>query len=98
MSVKKPTLADKGGVLQVSQGYHLDVADIWIIAKSEGQTAKRFRDMYAQGNRLLDFTQGKKMRSMVFTHGGKLLLSPFSPNNLLARLEEFFIKKEGHQA
>ena len=72
-------------------GYNNFVAleDVVAITSIEGAQTKRNIAWAKEHNHLIDATQGRKTRSVIYTKSNHIVLSSFQPDTLAGRLETF---------
>jgi regulator of extracellular matrix RemA (YlzA/DUF370 family) len=75
-------------MLNVGHGNFVAAKSIVGLLESSSLPLKRFREKAAMANKLVDATAGRKMRSMLLTDSGYVILSCLAAQTLSERLDE----------
>jgi extracellular matrix regulatory protein A len=73
--------------LNVGYGNYLIIGRIVAILESGSLPMRRLRDKASDKNLLVDATAGRKMRSLIVTDSGHVVLSGLAPQTLQERLQ-----------
>ena len=77
----------KARMLNVGHGNFVAVKSIVTVVDSSSLPLKRLREKAGEQNRLVDATAGRKMRSMLVTDSGYVILSCLAAHTLSERLD-----------
>ena len=75
-------------LVNVGFGNNVPIARIVAIIDNDSAPIKRSITDARERNMLIDATQGRKTRAVIFTDSGHLILSALQPETLTARIAE----------
>lgn len=86
------TYTEKGGgsgrrLLNIGFGSVIHVDKIVVITPYKSSPMRRYKELMAERNKLIDLTQGRKTRSLLVTTSDQVILSAVGVETLIQRLE-----------
>lgn len=75
-------------MLNIGYGNHLARERIVAVLNPDSAPMRRFRELARSRDQLIDATQGRKTRSMVFLDTGLVILSGLHPETIVQRMTD----------
>ncbi len=86
-----------GQLMNIGFGNMVNTDKIMVIISPESAPAKRQIQAAKEQQILIDATQGRKTKSVIFLSNGRIVLSALQPETLAGRFEQWNTVQEGKE-